>query len=143
MTEEAELKTKLVTQCKKLGAYARRFEDRYAVGILDVLVAFPDMPVCFVEGKILRSNAISPTERQWVEGDKLCKLRGGFTVPLLVGWDANKVMYVGEWARKLPLQACLMQKHGNNYAETLWSFINDKQLRGRFAIGRSEEVGVQ
>lgn len=142
MAEETELKTKLVSQCKRVGAYARRFEDRYAVGILDVLVAFNDMPVLFVEGKIIRAGSFGPTERQWIEGEKLLKLTGGFTLPVLVGWDIDKRMFVGEWSRKLRAAACFSQQDDWDYAITLWSYINDAQLKRRESARRSEKAGM-
>ena len=44
MNLESELKTKLVSACVKLGAYARRLEDRYALGLLDLDIKFPGHP---------------------------------------------------------------------------------------------------
>ena len=138
--DEAELKTKLVAQCKRMGAYARRFEDRYGVGVLDTLVIFDNLPVCFVEAKMIRAREFGPTERQWVEGNRVLKTGGIYAVPALVGWDEHKLMYVGEWARRLPTQACIYQLKGDDFAQTLWRFVNDyKQHRGRGDAGRSQE----
>jgi hypothetical protein len=135
-TEESELKTKLVAQCKKVGAYARRFEDRYGVGILDTLVIFDSLPICFIEAKMIRTREFGPTERQWIEGTRVQKLKGGHAIPVLVGWNEDKQMFVGEWARKLPVRACMYQLKGDDYARTLWRFVNDhNKSRSRMDIG--------
>lgn len=123
--DESEHKTKLIKQCRNLGAYARRFEDQYGVGILDTLVAFPDMPVIFAEGKTIESISFGPTERQWVEGQRVLAVRGGHTIPLLIGWTPRGIMYVGEWTRRLPLKACFIQREKDDYATTLWRYMND------------------
>jgi len=142
-TEESDLKTKLVAQCKKAGAYARRFEDRYGVGILDTLVIFDSLPVCFIEAKIIHSREFGPTERQWIEGNRVLKTGGANAVPVLVGWDENKQMHVGEWARKMPVQACIHQLKGDDYAKTLWRFVHDyNKRRGGINAGRSQESSV-
>jgi hypothetical protein len=139
-TEESDLKTKLVAQCKKAGAYARRFEDRYGVGILDTLVIFDSLPVCFIEAKIIHSREFGPTERQWIEGNRILKLKGGHAFPVLVGWNEDKLMYVGEWARKMPVKACICQLKGDDYAKTLWRFVHDyNKHRGGGNVGRGQE----
>lgn len=142
-TEESDLKTKLVTQAKKAGAYARRFEDRYGVGILDTLVIFDSMPVCFVEAKMIHGREFGPTERQWIEGNRVLKAGGAHAVAVLVGWDEYKMMYVGEWARRMPVKACIYQLKGDDYAKTLWRFLHDyDKHRSRGNSGRGEEDRV-
>ena len=139
-TEESDLKTKLVAQCKKAGAYARRFEDRYGVGILDTLVIFDSLPVCFVEAKIIHGREFGPTERQWIEGTRVIKVGGAHAVPVLVGWNEDKLMYVGEWTRRLPVKSCIYQLKGDDYAKTLWRFVNDyNKHRGGGNPGRGKE----
>jgi hypothetical protein len=142
-TEESDLKTKLIAQCKKAGAYARRFEDRYGVGILDTLVIFDSLPVCLIEAKIIRGRSFGPTERQWIEGTRILKLKGGHAFPALVGWDEDKLMYVGEWTRTLPMKACIHQLKGDDYAKTLWRFVHEHyKSRGWEHNGRGQEDGL-
>lgn len=139
-TEESDLKTKLVAQAKKAGAYARRFEDRYGVGILDTLIIFDSLPVCFIEAKMIRGNKFGPTERQWIEGTRVLNLKGGHAIAALVGWNEDKLMYVGEWTRELPVRACYQQLKGDDYAKTLWRFVHDYNKRRRGGdSGRGQE----
>lgn len=141
MTDEAEHKTKLVAQCKRVGAYSRRFEDRYGVGILDVLVIFPGHPVCFIEGKIIRGRNFGPTERQWIEGNRVLAVKGGHAIPILVGWTEDSgLMYVGEWTKILPTKACIYQLKGDDYAATLWRYLREHTRTNSKTVGDAREV---
>ena len=98
MNLESELKTKLVADCRKLfGAYARRHEDRRAVGLLDLAIKFPGYPDLKAEGKLVEHQKFAPTLRQWEEGERYIKAGG---ICALIGWDPKtKVMFVHEWAK--------------------------------------------
>ena len=97
MNRESELKTKLVADCRKLGAYARRHEDRRAVGLLDLAIKFPGYPELKAEGKLVEHQKFAPTLRQWEEGERYIKAGG---ICALIGWDPKtKVMFVHEWAK--------------------------------------------
>jgi hypothetical protein len=94
---ESKLKTELVTECRKLGAYARRLEDRYAIGLLDLTIKFPGCPHLLAEGKIVPHQLFAPTLRQYEEGRRY-EAAGGLCC--LIGWDkATKVMFVHRWAK--------------------------------------------
>ena len=70
MNLECKLKTTLVTECRKLGAYARRHEDRWAIGLLDLSIKFPGHPHLLAEAKIVDWQKFEPTPRQYVEGQR-------------------------------------------------------------------------
>ena len=70
MNLESKLKAQLVTDCKKLGAYARRLEDRYALGLLDLSIKFPGHPHLLAEAKIVEHQKFAPTLRQYEEGKR-------------------------------------------------------------------------
>ncbi len=98
MNLEAKFKTQLVADCRKLGAYARRHEDRWAVGLLDLAIKFPGHPHLLAEGKLVPHQAFAPTLRQWEEGNRYIAAGG---LCALLGWDPKtKVMFVHEWARE-------------------------------------------
>jgi hypothetical protein len=128
-TEESELKTKLVQQCRERGWYARRIEDQFAVGILDVTVAISWRPVLFIEAKVTDGLKFSPTERQYIEGLQINKANS-CAIAILVGWR-DKVMYVDDWYREVFITKAFAQPKGLNYAETLeeW-FTNGRQNDG-------------
>lgn len=140
MTDESDYKTRLINQCRKLGAYARRFEDRSAVGILDMVIIFQDQPVCFVEGKMIRNRTFKPTDRQWIEGNRVLALGGKYAIAAMVGWEYDTgLMRVGDWSRELQVRDCMYQLKGDDFATTLWRFIRDRsQPTSRQHIGRSE-----
>jgi len=97
MNRESELKTDLVAACRKLGAYARRHEDRRAVGLLDLAIKFPGHPHVLAEGKLVEHQTFAPTLRQWEEGNRYIAAGG---LCCLIGWDPKtKVMFVHPWAR--------------------------------------------
>jgi hypothetical protein len=97
MNLESRLKTELVTECRKFGAYARRLEDRYAIGLLDLMIKFPGLPHLLAEGKIVAHQSFGPTLRQYEEGRQYIAAGG---LCCLLGWDkAKKTMFVHEWAK--------------------------------------------
>jgi hypothetical protein len=97
MNLEAELKTDLATECRKLGAYARRLEDRYEIGLLDMTIKFPGHPHLLAEGKLIDHQAFAPTPRQYEEGKRYIAAGG---LCALIGWDKKtKVMFIHPWAK--------------------------------------------
>ena len=94
---ESKLKTDLVGACRDLGAYARRHEDRFAIGLLDLSIKFPNHPHLLAEGKIVAHQAFAPTLRQYEEGRRYIAAGG---LCALIGWDLKtKVMFVHPWAK--------------------------------------------
>jgi hypothetical protein len=97
MNRESEWKANLVDGCRRLGAYARRHEDRYALGLLDLAIKFPGYPHVLVEAKLIKHQAFAPTLRQWKEGNDY-EAAGGLCA--LIGWDIKtKAMFIHRWAR--------------------------------------------
>jgi len=122
-TEESDLKTKLVKQCKDLGWYARRIEDQFAVGTLDtIIVPSGNNPVLFVEGKVTDGLKFGPTERQYIEGERI-RDANGYAKPVLVGWRST-VMYVSFWKREAYITKSFKQPLGRNYAETIKDWLD-------------------
>lgn len=123
MKLESEYKSKLVEQSKELGAYARRFEDRYAVGILDTIIMYPRYRAFWIEGKIVRGLTFQPTERQYIEGQRIQKAGG---TPLLVGWDDQGTIYISKWA-KVASVTNTYKREGKSYGQALKEWIEDTQ----------------
>jgi hypothetical protein len=95
---EASYKRGLVYAVRQLpGGWARRIEDKYAVGVLDLIIKLPGHPVIFSEGKHLKDTCLfRPTDRQWEEGLQLEK--AGIRC-LLLGWKRG-LMYISPWAKQ-------------------------------------------
>jgi hypothetical protein len=121
---ESKLKANLVTECKKLGAYARRQEDRYALGLLDLSIKFPGHPHLLAEAKIVEHQLFQPTGRQYEEG-KQYTAAGGLCC--LIGWDKKtKVMFIHHWAAKAMKADCFTPASGStkSHAQTLKDWLD-------------------
>ena len=119
---EAEFKRELVKGCEALGAYARRHEDRYALGLLDLSIKFTGHPHLLAEGKLVEHQKFQPTLRQWKEGDDY-QAAGGLCC--LIGWDPKtKVMFIHPWA-KFALKENSFPPGGSykDHAETLRDWL--------------------
>jgi hypothetical protein len=123
MNLESKLKAALVTDCKDIGAYARRHEDRYAIGLLDLSIKFLGHPHLLAEAKIVDGQKFAPTPRQYVEGQRY-EAAGGLCA--LIGWDKKtKVMFVHPWARWAMKADCFPPGGGYKpYAETLKDYLD-------------------
>ena len=124
MNLESKLKAQLVTDCKKLGAYARRLEDRYALGLLDLSIKFPGHPHLLAEAKIVEHQKFAPTLRQYEEG-KRYTAAGGLCA--LIGWDkTTKVMFVAHpWAKEAFKESSFPPGGGYKpHAETLKDWLD-------------------
>jgi hypothetical protein len=139
LTEESQLKTELVKQCKAMGWYARRIEDGYGVGILDIVIVPRGSPTLFVEGKVTDGMKFAPTERQYVEGLRVIEAKG-LALPILVGWR-NEIMYVANWDREAFITKAFRQPDKMNYAQTIEEWIRGKYASDRHSIGGIETSG--
>jgi hypothetical protein len=116
---EADCKRKLVAEVKALrGGWARRIEDRWAVGVLDLVLKLPDHPVIFAEGKMIDGYKFEPTERQWIEGKRM--LAAGIEVVLL-GWR-DGIMSVSPWVKTADRRQCM---NGTDQIQTLREYLNE------------------
>ena len=119
MPNEADRKRELVKAVKALGGHARRIEDSWAVGVLDLIIKLPYVPLVFAEGKIIKGNLFGPTPAQFAEGEKW--IRAGVNA-VLIGWQ-DQMMYVHPWVK----QADKRESHSSstNHAESLWDYLLD------------------
>ena len=100
---EADYKRRLVAEINRLpGARARRIEDRYATGILDLTIALPGIPMFWAEGKVIKANMFSPTPIQFEEGQKW--LEAGVRV-ILIGWHYGAI-YLSRWVKEADRREC-------------------------------------
>jgi hypothetical protein len=102
--DEAARKRKLVAEVNALrGGYARRYEDRWAIGLLDLFFKIPRLPPIWAEAKIIKGNVFAPTERQHIEGERM--IAAGLTV-LLIGWR-DRIIYVSPWTPQADRRTCV------------------------------------
>lgn len=122
---ESDYKAMLVKQARQAGAYARRLEDRYGVGVLDIVIIPPAGLVYFIEAKRIEHRSFGPTDRQYIEGLRIIKANGTAR-PLLVGWDEYGVLYIAPgWPKKTSKLNCWSGNTEFNYYETLLEFIEN------------------
>lgn len=101
--DEAGRKRQLVREINALpGAWARRVEDKWGVGVLDLVLKLPGHPWIWAEGKMVEDNLFAPTERQWVEGVRISKTG---TPVLLFGWK-KRFMFVSHWTKQADIRTC-------------------------------------
>ena len=101
--KEADHKRKLVAEVNALrGGYARRVEDRFAVGVLDLIIKLPGQSIIFAEGKVVDGNLFGPSERQFIEGERI--MAAGMTA-ILLGWKSS-VLYVSPWIKRANVHDC-------------------------------------
>ncbi len=124
MNLESELKTELVAACRKMGAYARRLEDRFAIGLLDLDIKFLGHPHLKAEAKIVEHQLFQPTGRQYIEGQRYIDAGG---LCCLIGWDKKtKVMFIHPWAKTALKADSFTPASGStrSHAETLLEWLN-------------------
>jgi hypothetical protein len=121
--DEAGRKRKLVAEINALrGGYARRIEDRFAVGVLDLIIKLPEFPWLWAEGKLIDGFKFAPTERQWVEGERILKTG---TLALLIGWKGS-IMCVSSWTKQADSRQCFSGR-GDSVA-VLRGYLIDRKL---------------
>ena len=118
MPNEADRKRELVKAVKALGGHARRIEDSWAVGVLDLIIKLPGVPFVFAEGKIIKGNLFGPTLAQFAEGEKWIK--AGVDA-ILIGWQ-DRAMYISPWVKQADKRDCWLSGSGDN-AESLLEFL--------------------
>ena len=100
---EADYKRELVAEINRLpGGRARRIEDRYGTGILDLIIKLPDMPLVMAEGKLIDGLQFAPTGAQFEEG-KRWEAAGIKCV--LIGWKKGQ-MFLSSWVEKAHVDDC-------------------------------------
>ena len=99
---EADHKHDLVAEIKRLGGQARRIEDRYGTGILDLIIKLPEIPLVLAEAKLIDGNQFAPTGAQFEEG-KRWEAAGVRCV--LIGWKRGQ-MFISPWVEKVHIDGC-------------------------------------
>lgn len=127
VVNEANFKRRIVDNIKARGGYARRIEDQFSVGFPDLIIQTSEnMPVFFVEAKIVRGPVFGPSPRQYVEMKRLMVSR--YAVPVLAGWDGKMLLH--RRAVSAYVTDCFMQPDGCDFFDTLeqW-YENERQQK--------------
>ena len=101
--KESDYKRRLVAEINRLpGGRARRIEDRFAVGVLDLILKLPDLPMILAEGKLVDGFLFAPTGAQYVEGKKW---QDAGVECLLLGWKQGQ-LFISPWVEKSDCRRC-------------------------------------
>jgi hypothetical protein len=87
---EAEFKRDIVRQLTREGGYARRLEDRYAVGTLDLLLLTPKYLI-YAEAKLLKGIALPARVAQREQIQIFNNVRNEHAYALVVGLKDKSV----------------------------------------------------
>ena len=116
---EADYKRELVAAINHLpGGRARRIEDRYATGVLDLIIKLPHRPLVLAEGKLIDGNLFAPTGAQYEEGKKW---QAAGVNCLLLGWK-HGLLYISHWVEKAHVNDCFTG-HGMTDVEALMEYL--------------------
>lgn len=123
MTNEADVKRKVVKDFKDRGHYARRIEDSFSVGFPDLVLVPKQYPVFFCEAKIIRGPTFAPTPRQYVEMTRLAISR--YSVPCLLGWR-DGVHYLQRHCEVARVSDCVMQEDDEDIVSLFKRFYHER-----------------
>jgi hypothetical protein len=115
---ENELKTALIKDLRNAGWYARRLEDQFAVGLMDMLVCIPYGPTVAIEAKRIAHQTFAPTPRQYIELERFAAHSITDMYPprrfsWLLGFQ-NGLMYLHPLAKSAKIEDCLEQLPGEH-----------------------------
>ena len=115
---EADLKRRLVSEVKMLGGAARRIEDRFAVGVLDMIIKLPERDLIWAEGKLINGYLFAPTEAQYVEGKQW---QDAGVKCVLLGWKLGQ-LFIAPWVEVADCRQCFTRPELAD-AEALMEFL--------------------
>ena len=116
---EADHKRELVAAINALpGGRARRIEDRYGTGILDLIIKLPDIPLVMAEAKLINGNFFAPTGAQYIEGKKW---EAAKIECVLIGWKKGQI-FLSPWVEKAHIDDCFTAP-GMDEAQALMEYL--------------------
>ena len=115
---EADHKRELVGQINYLGGRARRIEDRYGTGILDMMIKLPDIPMVLAEAKLIDGNQFAPKGAQFEEGKRW---EAAKVKCVLIGWKKGQ-MFLSAWVEKAHIVDCFTAP-GLSDAQALMEYL--------------------
>ena len=116
---ESDYKRELVAAINQLpGGRARRIEDRYGTGILDMIIKLPGRPLVLAEAKLVDGNLFAPTSAQYEEGKRW---QAAGVNCLLLGWKRGQ-LYISHWVEKADWRECFTTSNFSD-VQTLLEYL--------------------
>jgi hypothetical protein len=88
--------------------------------VLDLIIKLPTQLIVFAEGKVVDGNIFGPSERQWVEGERI---RAAGLDVVLIGWR-DGITYVSPWVKQADRRICTA---GIDNVKTLMEHLNESR----------------
>lgn len=121
--DESYYKTKLVKEGRRFGDYARRMEDKYAVGLPDILYGpnvHPSGATCLIEAKMINgATTFAPTPRQYVD---LLRFDGPGRASLMLGFQDGRY-FIHNYADVILVKDCLVSDPGEPFPLFIRRFL--------------------
>jgi hypothetical protein len=128
--KESAIKLQMVREIQGEGGYGRRIEDRFSVGMPDLVLIPMNGPVVWVEVKIVRGNILAPTPRQSIELRRLH--RPPHSTSYLVGWKEG-VLYIvpPPGAEGVNISDCMKMNRDETVGELIRRAMKKEENNGR------------
>lgn len=104
---ESEIKQKIVKSIRMEGGYGRRIEDRFSVGMPDMVLIPRGCPVIWVEAKILLGNILKVDPRQEVELLRLTV--APHSISYMLGWKSGEIYIAPPSSRGMRITECVIK----------------------------------
>lgn len=120
--DESDYKSELVKAGRAFGDYARRLEDRYTVGMPDILYAPKDSVLTLlIEAKLVTGGILSPSPRQGYELD-LWNKSGKDRLGLVLGFEKD-IMYLTSDLSGAKIGLCARSDPGEPFYHFIRRFL--------------------
>lgn len=127
---ESDIKRLLVKEMRMEGGYARRIEDKFAVGMPDLVMIPPDCPVIWLEMKVLTGTILRVTARQLEELWRL--RRPPHSISFMGGWKDGG-MYISPPKEGITLSRCFHRKEQEGICDFLKQAVRaEKEYASRY-----------
>lgn len=130
MLNESHYKADMVKNVRTNGGYARRFEDKYAVGLPDTMFIPKGYPVFIAEVKLIRSTIFRPTSRQYIELRRIndADNGAGHVYGIMIGVLLNGTFYFHENSGECAVMDCFSVTSGApmSFHDQLIQFYNGR-----------------
>lgn len=130
---ESWYKNKMVSDVQAAGGYARRLEDQYGVGILDMVFKIPGMPMVLAEAKRFSYQQFELSPRQWEEARRIV-VAGGIVASIGVKIPEEVIHIYGlPKARdgKVRASECVIAVPGESFVDTMKRWYGETYVSNR------------
>jgi hypothetical protein len=108
---ETRVKQSIARNIRMEGGYARRIEDQFSVGMPDLILIPIGCPVVWAEVKMIVGYTFRPTERQFLELQRLNI--PPHSISVMIGFK-NDRHYVSIPRRTVRIEDCIEQEDGES-----------------------------